>query len=67
MPRMDGFSMVRALKAIPHEIEIIVASRRVEPELENDFLDMGVREIFHKPYNQESLITAIAKFFSTEG
>ena len=64
MPRMDGLAMIRALRDMAPEIDVIVASGRVEPGMEKDFLDLGVREILCKPYNQAALKSALTKVFS---
>lgn len=64
MPRKDGLSMVRALRAIAPDMNIIVARGRVKPEMEQDFLDLDVSGILHKPFKQEVLKDALANVFT---
>jgi signal transduction histidine kinase len=52
LPRLDGRSMVRALRARPAfaEIPIVVLTTKENPEQELELLDQGVQDVIHKPF-----------------
>jgi PAS domain S-box-containing protein len=63
MPNMDGLSFVRVLKGRLPGAGIIVASGRMEEREENEFKQLGVHAVLHKPFALEQLVEALKTVF----
>lgn len=59
MPRMDGVEFIRSLREHLPEVEVIVASGRMEELIEDAFGGLGVTTFVNKPYSRKVLSEAI--------
>ncbi len=59
MPRLDGLSALRMLRAGPATRSIPVIMLSASPEYETKALDEGACFYLHKPYSKESLLLAV--------
>lgn len=62
MPRMDGFELVRALRAEPRwaALPVIMITSRIAPKHRQLALELGVRHYLGKPYDEDELLSLIA-------
>ena len=65
MPRMDGFELVRALRADPQrmgwaDLPVIMITSRIAPKHRQLALELGVRHYLGKPYDEDELLGLIA-------
>jgi chemotaxis protein histidine kinase CheA len=62
MPRMDGFELVRALRADPRwaGLPVIMITSRIAPKHRQLALELGVRHYLGKPYDEDELLGLIA-------
>ncbi len=62
MPRMDGFELVRALRAEPRwaGLPVIMITSRIAPKHRQLALELGVRHYLGKPYDEDELLGLIA-------
>ncbi|QBE67329.1 hybrid sensor histidine kinase/response regulator [Pseudoduganella lutea] len=69
MPRMDGFDLVRHVRAdaATGEIPIIMITSRSADKHRNLALQLGVNAYFGKPYQQTVLLGAIAGLLPAQG
>jgi chemosensory pili system protein ChpA (sensor histidine kinase/response regulator) len=69
MPRMDGFDLVRHVRADPatSDIPIIMITSRSADKHRNLALQLGVNAYFGKPYQQTVLLGAIAGLLPARG
>ena len=65
MPRLDGFSMVTKMRSMLPDLDIMVASGRVDQVLEKKLNDLGIREILGKPFPQKDLRAALDRILHT--
>ena len=63
MPRMDGFDLVRTLRADPRwrELPVIVISSRIAQKHRDVAAALGVERYLGKPYPEEELLAAVAQ------
>jgi len=61
MPRLDGFSMVTQIRSMAPDLDIMVASGRVDSELEKKLHNLGIKEILGKPFPQKDLRAALGR------
>jgi chemosensory pili system protein ChpA (sensor histidine kinase/response regulator) len=63
MPRLDGFELLRALKADPQLARIPVAmlTSRSGAKHRQMAMELGAVQYFTKPYNEPQLLSAIAQ------
>lgn len=64
MPRMDGFDLVRNVRADPRlvDLPIIMITSRTADKHRNYALEIGASEYLGKPYEEEKLLELIAGF-----
>jgi len=63
MPRMDGFAMLRAVKASAHSsIPFVVLSIEAQENMRQQARDLGARAWIIKPFKEEQLLGAVRKF-----
>ncbi len=62
MPRMDGFDLVRNLRADPrlHDLPVIMITSRIAQKHRDYAAELGVEHYFGKPYSEEDLLALIA-------
>ena len=62
MPRMDGFELVRALRADPRRagLPVIMITSRIAPKHRQLALELGVRHYLGKPYDEDELLGLVA-------
>jgi chemosensory pili system protein ChpA (sensor histidine kinase/response regulator) len=63
MPRMDGFDLVRTLRADPRwrALPVIVISSRIAQKHRDVAATLGVERYLGKPYPEEELLAAVAQ------
>ncbi len=63
MPRMDGFDLVRTLRADPRwrALPVIVISSRIAQKHRDVAAALGVERYLGKPYPEEELLAAVAQ------
>jgi chemosensory pili system protein ChpA (sensor histidine kinase/response regulator) len=68
MPRMDGFELTRNLRADPKtaSLPIIMITSRMAEKHRNYAQELGVNEYLGKPYQEEELLSHIARFTQRE-
>lgn len=64
MPRMDGFDLVRNVRADPRlaDLPVIMITSRTAEKHRNYALEIGANEYLGKPYEEERLLELIAGF-----
>ncbi len=64
MPRMDGFELAKRLRQDPRtqDLPIIMITSRTADKHRHYALELGVNEYMGKPYQEEELLEAIARF-----
>lgn len=62
MPRMDGFDLVRNLRADPrlHDLPVIMITSRIAQKHRDYAAQLGVEHYLGKPYSEEDLLALIA-------
>jgi chemosensory pili system protein ChpA (sensor histidine kinase/response regulator) len=67
MPRMDGFDLTRNVRddERTREIPIIMITSRTAAKHRNYAFELGINEYVGKPYQEEVLLSLIAKFINT--
>jgi PAS domain S-box-containing protein len=61
MPGMDGFTLIRALRAIDPALQIIASSGLAEIDRREDLAALGVRIVLEKPFTPSSLYEAVER------
>ena len=61
MPGMDGFALIRALRAIDPVVEIVATSGLAEIERREELTAHGVRTVLEKPFTPSSLFEAVER------
>jgi PleD family two-component response regulator len=65
MPKFDGFSLLKAIKAIPdiQSIPVILMSGKLTPADEMKVFDMGFFDYIPKPINATTLVSRVKRAF----
>ena len=68
MPRMDGFDLVRNMKADPRlaGLPIITITSRIAEKHREHALSLGVDHYLGKPYSEEELLSLIRRYTSAD-
>ncbi|HMQ11434.1 MAG TPA: response regulator [Oligoflexia bacterium] len=66
MPKMDGMDLLRALKTINPNIEIILMTAHGSIELAVDAIKKGASDFISKPFRKASLLRSIEKCFERQ-
>ncbi len=68
MPRMDGFDLVRNMKADPRwaKLPIITITSRIAEKHREHALSLGVDHYLGKPYSEEELLSLIRRYTTAE-
>jgi chemosensory pili system protein ChpA (sensor histidine kinase/response regulator) len=63
MPRMDGFDLVRNLRADPrlHDLPVIIITSRIAQKHRDHAAQLGVNHYLGKPYSEDDLLALIAR------
>ncbi len=61
MPGMDGFGVLKSIKAIDPGAEIIVITGHGDTELAQQALSLNATDFINKPINKDSLESALAR------
>lgn len=59
MPEMDGFSVLRALRALPEGASIPVVFLTARPQLGDDYLALGADGVIAKPFEPGRLVELV--------
>jgi len=64
MPRMDGVTLVRELRALPNydPVALIVLSTEVSPELKQKGREAGASGWMAKPFDPQRMLDIVGKF-----
>jgi chemosensory pili system protein ChpA (sensor histidine kinase/response regulator) len=64
MPRMDGFDLVRNVRATPHlaELPVIMITSRIAQKHRDYAEELGVQNYLGKPYSEEELLMLVARY-----
>lgn len=63
MPRMDGFDLVRAIRAQSTEVYIIMVTAFGTLDVEKEAFKVGVSEYLTKPFDFDDILRSIKLFF----
>jgi chemosensory pili system protein ChpA (sensor histidine kinase/response regulator) len=68
MPRMDGFDLVRNMKADPRwaKLPIITITSRIAEKHREHAMSLGVDHYLGKPYSEEELLSLIRRYTTAE-
>jgi two-component system chemotaxis response regulator CheY len=68
MPRLDGFGLCAALRNDPalSGIPVVILTSSRDPEVEQQLLAAGARQVLRKPIQPHPLLEALSRFFQTE-
>lgn len=68
MPRMDGFELVRKLRADPdlHDLPVIMITSRIAQKHRDHAAHLGVEHYLGKPYSEEKLLALITQCMSQQ-
>jgi chemosensory pili system protein ChpA (sensor histidine kinase/response regulator) len=68
MPRMDGFDLVRNMRADSRlaELPVIMITSRIAQKHRDYALELGVEHYLGKPYDEELLLGLIARYTSSQ-
>ena len=64
MPRMDGFDLVRNLRADPKlaDLPVIMITSRIAQKHRDYAAELGVDHYLGKPYAEEDLLALVARY-----
>jgi chemosensory pili system protein ChpA (sensor histidine kinase/response regulator) len=68
MPRMDGFDLVRNMKADPRwaSLPVITITSRIAEKHREHAMSLGVDHYLGKPYSEEELLSLIRRYTTVE-
>jgi YesN/AraC family two-component response regulator len=61
MPTKDGFSVLKTIKSIRPETEVIVITGHGDKDLAQQALELNASEFFHKPLDTDALNAALKR------
>jgi chemosensory pili system protein ChpA (sensor histidine kinase/response regulator) len=63
MPRMDGFDLVRNLRADPRlaDLPVIMITSRIAQKHRDYAAELGVQHFLGKPYSEDELLALVAR------
>jgi chemosensory pili system protein ChpA (sensor histidine kinase/response regulator) len=69
MPRMDGFDLVRNLRADPrlNSMPVIMITSRIAQKHREHAAELGVDHYLGKPYSEDDLLGLVARYAATSG
>ncbi|BCS52391.1 response regulator [Geobacter sp. SVR] len=59
MPGMDGQKLLLALRNANNRIPVIILTADVQEKTRNDCLELGARDVLHKPPRPETLLATV--------
>jgi two-component system, OmpR family, response regulator len=62
MPEMDGFSVLRALRAIPNRLAVPVVFLTARTPEGGEYLELGARGVIAKPFDPNSLVDQVRAY-----
>ena len=64
MPRMDGFDLVRNIRADArlHDLPVVVITSRLAEKHRRYALEVGADHYLGKPYQEEELLALVARY-----
>jgi chemosensory pili system protein ChpA (sensor histidine kinase/response regulator) len=67
MPRMDGFDLVRNLRADPrlNSLPVIMITSRIAQKHREHAAELGVDHYLGKPYSEDDLLGLLARYAAT--
>jgi chemosensory pili system protein ChpA (sensor histidine kinase/response regulator) len=67
MPRMDGFDLVRNLRADPRlaDLPVIMITSRIAQKHRDHAAELGVDHYLGKPYSEDDLVGLVARYAAT--
>jgi chemosensory pili system protein ChpA (sensor histidine kinase/response regulator) len=69
MPRMDGFDLVRNMRADARlrELPVIMITSRIAQKHRDHAVELGVDHYLGKPYSEEDLMSLVARYTAVHG
>ena len=69
MPRMDGFDLVRNLRADARwrDLPVIMITSRIAQKHRDHATELGVDHYLGKPYSEEDLLALVARYTARVG
>jgi DNA-binding response OmpR family regulator len=67
LPKIAGWDVIRKMKQENSNLNLIVASGYIEPELKSEMSYAGVREFIYKPYRIDQLVERLRAAVETPG
>ena len=67
MPRMDGFDLVRNIRADARwrDLPVIMITSRIAQKHRDHAAELGVDHYLGKPYSEEDLLALVARYIVT--
>ena len=64
MPRMDGFDLVRNVRADPRlaDLPVVMITSRIAQKHRDYAAELGVQHYLGKPYSEEELLSLVAQY-----
>ena len=64
MPRMDGFDLVRNVRADPRlaDLPVVMITSRIVQKHRDYAAELGVQHYLGKPYSEEELLSLVARY-----
>ena len=68
MPRMDGFDLVRNIRADARwrDLPVIMITSRIAQKHRDHAVELGVDHYLGKPYSEEDLLALVARYTTTQ-
>ena len=65
LPKVNGSEVIRVMKKQNPEVNVIVTTGYIEPELKSELLEVGVRDYIQKPYFMTHVLQRINEYLKT--
>lgn len=62
MPQMNGIELARSIRSLQPDLPILLATGIIDDERLDDVNETGIREVLHKPFHINALITTINRY-----
>ena len=59
MPRLDGYGVLEKLKADKMPMNVIVLTADIQVTTKKKYVDLGARDVLHKPFSKEELLNSV--------
>ena len=59
MPNVDGYGVLKIVKQLELKLPIIVLTADIQPTTKQKCIDLGAKDVLHKPFNSDELSNAV--------